>query len=44
MAERSIDTEALVDLAVSLEEYERALAKLREDKAQTFKVVFKPVL
>jgi threonine dehydrogenase-like Zn-dependent dehydrogenase len=43
MAEGRIDTEALVDLAVPLEDYEQPLTRLSEDKAHTFKVVFTPV-
>jgi threonine dehydrogenase-like Zn-dependent dehydrogenase len=42
MAEGRIDTETLVDLAVPLEDYGRALDRLREEKENTFKVVLIP--
>jgi threonine dehydrogenase-like Zn-dependent dehydrogenase len=42
MAEGRIDTESLVDLVVPLQHYRKALSRLAEDKANTFKVVFTP--
>ena len=42
MAEGQIDTECLVDLDVSLRDYQQAMGRLKEDKANTFKVVFAP--
>jgi len=42
MARGRIDTETLVDLAVPLCDYQQALARLREHKADTFKVVLIP--
>lgn len=42
MASGKIDTECLVDLVVPLEDFQRALARLLEDKPNTFKVVLAP--
>jgi len=42
MAEGRIDTECLVDLSLPLRDYRQAMGKLKEDKANTFKVVFTP--
>lgn len=43
MADGLIDTESLVDLTVPLQRYKEALAKLKDDKANTFKVAFTPL-
>lgn len=43
MADGLIDTESLVDLAVPLQRFKEALAKLKDDKVNTFKVAFAPL-
>ena len=42
MAEGQIDTECMVDLDVPLLDYQQAMGRLQNDKANTFKVVFTP--
>jgi threonine dehydrogenase-like Zn-dependent dehydrogenase len=42
LEEGKLDTEVLVDLSVPLEDWEQAMTRLQDDKAETFKVVFAP--
>jgi threonine dehydrogenase-like Zn-dependent dehydrogenase len=42
MADGTVDTEALVDMAVPMRDYASALQRLRADKAGTFKAVLLP--